>query len=119
VGMKTVLVQPMDKDRYGRLVAVVYLQGSGQSLNLELVKAGLAWWYRRYAPGDRPLEEAEEEARAARRGLWKDPAPIPPWEWRSGQRTARRMAVNPSADPAAAYHGNIGSRIFHRPGCRW
>jgi len=69
VGIKTVLVQPIDKDRYGRLVAVVSLPATGEDLGLELVRAGLAWWYRRYAPRDHDLKEAEERARAARRRL--------------------------------------------------
>jgi len=95
VGMKTVQVQPIDKDRYGRLVAVVSLPETGQVLGLELVRAGLAWWYRRYAPKDQDLREAEERAKAARKGLWADPNPIPPWEWRRGKRIGigRRMEV--------------------------
>ncbi len=37
--------------------------------------------YRRYT-NDQSLSDLEEEARVARRGLWADPDPIPPWEWR-------------------------------------
>jgi type III restriction enzyme len=56
-------------------------------VNLELVRRGLAWWYRHYAPKDKKLERAEEEeARTAKRGLWADAEPIPPWEWRKGRR---------------------------------
>jgi len=95
VGMKTVMVQPMDMDRYGRLVAVVSSQETGKSLNLELIRAGLAWWYRKYAPGDKVLEKAEDEARVAQIRPWADPRPDLPWKWISGQRTA----VNPMADP--------------------
>ena len=51
------------------------------NLNQELVKQGWCWWYRRYAPGDTVLEGLEKEAREARKGLWADLQPVPPWEW--------------------------------------
>ena len=47
-----------------------------------LVKEGWCWWYRKYAPGDTMLEGLEKEAREARIGLWADPQPVLPWEWR-------------------------------------
>ena len=47
-----------------------------------LVKDGWCWWYRKYAPGDTVLEGLEKEAREAKKGLWADPQPVPPWEWR-------------------------------------
>ncbi len=76
----TVTVQVLDRDRYGRTVGVVLLP-DGRSLNHELVRAGLAWMYRRYT-NDQSLSDLEEEARVARRGLWADPHAVPPWEWR-------------------------------------
>ncbi len=51
----------------------------GGSLNRSMVRAGMAWWYPKYAPADRELERLESEARAARRGLWSQPNPVPPW----------------------------------------
>ena len=77
---KTVTVQFVDRDRYGRTVGVVLLP-DGRSLNHELVRAGLAWMYRRYT-NDQSLSDLEEEARVAQRGLWADPHAVPPWEWR-------------------------------------
>jgi hypothetical protein len=44
------------------------------------------WWYRKYAPGDTVLEGLEKEAREAKKGLWVDPAPVPPREWRKRSR---------------------------------
>ncbi len=76
----TVTVQALDRDRYGRTVGVVLLP-DGRSLNHELVRAGFAWMYRRYT-NDQSLSDLEEEARVARRGLWADAEPVPPWEWR-------------------------------------
>ena len=52
------------------------------NLNQELVKQGWCRWYRKYAPGDTVLEGLEKEAREGRKGLWVDPQPMPPWEWR-------------------------------------
>jgi endonuclease YncB( thermonuclease family) len=61
------------------------LVSDGRSLNQELVRAGLAWWSRQYAPHDTTLAQLEAEARAAKRGLWADAAPLPPWEWRKAR----------------------------------
>jgi len=69
------------KDRYGRLIAEVILP-DGRSMNHEMVSDGYAWWYRKYAPNDKALEEAEARARSKRRGLWADDEPVAPWEWR-------------------------------------
>ena len=52
----------------------------GLKLNQELVKQGWCWWYRKYAPGDTVLEGLEQDAREAKKGLWADPLPVPPWE---------------------------------------
>jgi endonuclease YncB( thermonuclease family) len=80
---KSVVVRVMGRDRYGRTIGDVFLP-DGRNLNQELVRAGYAWWYRRYS-ADRRLAALEAEARAARRGLWADPNPQPPWEWRKGR----------------------------------
>jgi endonuclease YncB( thermonuclease family) len=77
---QVVTVQIRTRDRYGRTVADVRLPG-GRFLNEALVRAGYAWWFRRYSSDPR-LAAAEAEARAARTGLWADPLPVPPWEWR-------------------------------------
>ncbi|MBI5018486.1 MAG: thermonuclease family protein [Deltaproteobacteria bacterium] len=82
---RDVTVRETDVDRYGRTVAWVILP-DGRNLNKEMVRVGLAWWYRKYAARDRELERLESEARAARRGLWQDREPVPPWEWRKVRR---------------------------------
>jgi len=78
---KDVTVTVYGHDKRGRTIGEVTLL-HGSVLNHELVKAGLAWWFRLYAPVDPVLEELEKEAREAKRGLWADPHPVPPWEWR-------------------------------------
>lgn len=85
---KVVEVLPVDRDRYGRIVARV--RAGGEELNREQVARGLAWRYDRY---DRANDygRAQEAARGRRSGLWGDPAPVAPWEWRAGE-AARRKA---------------------------
>jgi len=82
---KEVAVTVRGHGKYGRTIGDVILL-DGRVLNQELVKAGLAWWYRYYALGDTVLEGLEKEARNTKQGLWVDPHPIPPWEWRKHRR---------------------------------
>ena len=78
---RPVTVKPHGTDRYKRVVAEVFL-ADGTNLNHHLVIQGWCWWYRKYAPGNTVLEGLENDARASKKGLWVDPHPIPPWEWR-------------------------------------
>lgn len=101
---KAATVHPRTRDAYGRTVARIHVEGA--DLSLELLRAGLAWHFKRYNQ-EPELARLEAEARAARRGLWADRDPIPPWEWR-----------NAPAASTGPYHGNVKSRVFHRKGCR-
>jgi len=85
---KEVTVQTHGKDKYKRTLADLILS-DGTSVNQQLVKEGWCWWYRKYAPGDTVLEGLETEAREARKGLWADPQPVPPWEFRKLERITR------------------------------
>lgn len=76
-----------NRDRYGRTVAVVYCDGV--EANRAQVEHGMAWVNPQYNR-DPSLMRAQENARAMRRGLWSDPAPIPPWKWRKRARQAAR-----------------------------
>ena len=73
-------LQTRSYDEYKRTLGDVILP-DGMNLNQELVRQGVCWWYRKYAPGDTTLEGLEKDAREARIGLWADPQPVPPWEW--------------------------------------
>ena len=119
-------------DRYGRKLGKVTLGRT--DVNLEQLRAGMAWYYRQYAADvfkdDRPIyDRAEREAKAAKRGLWADPRPVAPWEFRLTERGRREATedqparpVHPSpAEPAAATApivGNRRSKIYHWPGCQ-
>jgi len=112
----TLTLTPVTIDRFGRTVGE--LHRDGQHLNRTLVAEGHAWVFRRFAE-DPALLRAEAQARAAERGLWGQPSPMPPWEWRDRQAAA--TAKPPREDPAAPclIKGNVssrGERIYHVPG---
>jgi endonuclease YncB( thermonuclease family) len=77
-------VESVGRDRYRRTLGDV--RCDGQSARETQLRDGLAWVYRKYVPDDSPLHALEAEAREARRGLWQDPDPVPPWVWRKAQR---------------------------------
>jgi len=86
---KAVTVETEKKDRYGRDVGKVLI--NGMDANLAQVQRGFAWHYKAYerqqTANDRKLYDlAKNEARAARRGLWRDAEPIPPWDFRKTKR---------------------------------
>ena len=61
------------------------------NVNLAQFTVGLAWHYKEFAKDQPPQERgqyafAEEEARARKAGLWSEPDPVPPWEWRHGPK---------------------------------
>jgi endonuclease YncB( thermonuclease family) len=97
VAGKFVVVEFNKYDRYGRIVGKVLL--SGEDVNLEQIAAGLAWHYKKYqgeqSPSDRvKYADAERAARRLKLGLWHDPNPLPPWEYRQGERQ-RKKALEP------------------------
>jgi len=82
---KTVNVETNKRDRYGRQIGKVLV--NGRDVNLVQIERGMAWFYRQYqreqSPNDQRLyEAAEDAARADKRGLWRDADPVPPWEFR-------------------------------------
>ncbi len=78
---KAVRVTELGRDKYHRLLGEVVLP-NGRMLNRELVREGVCWWYQKFAPRDTVLEGLEKYAREERKGLWINPQPVPPWEWR-------------------------------------
>jgi endonuclease YncB( thermonuclease family) len=98
VAGKEVFVESDKQDIYGRELGKVWVQPSdcptcGKTLNANYAQilAGMAWWYRYYAKEqsreDRGrYESAEDEAKARGWGLWADPGPINPYQWRKSHR---------------------------------
>lgn len=92
---KDVTVVYQKTDQYGRLVGKILLDG--KDINLEQVKAGMAWHYKEYqeeqTPEDRELyAKAEDEAHNARRGLWQDRDPVAPGVFRKEEKRERQDA---------------------------
>ena len=83
VWKRQVLLWWKSLDRYGRPIAQVSIDG--MDVNAEQVKRGFAWVFRRYS-NDPALLELEAQAKSAGLGLWADPHPIAPWEWRANRR---------------------------------
>lgn len=72
-------IRPQKTDRYGRTVARVTCRG--QDASAHQVRSGMAWVFDRYVT-NRSLYQLQDEARSTGLGLWSEPAPVPPWEWR-------------------------------------
>jgi endonuclease YncB( thermonuclease family) len=75
-------------DRFGRTVGRVTVDG--KDAGLEMLRRGYAWHFKRYeheqSEEDRSAyAQAEIAARTQRLGLWRDPAPQPPWEYRDSR----------------------------------
>ena len=77
---KTVTVDVRDTDRYGRYIGVVSTADI-TDVNLEMLKAGMAWHYSYYDKTP-AYKKAHEHAKKSRKGLWSDPSPINPYDWR-------------------------------------
>jgi endonuclease YncB( thermonuclease family) len=75
----------LDNNKFKRTLGEIVLP-DGRVVNEELLRAGLAWWYRKYAPNRVDLAALEQEAQQAKLGLWADPDPVPPWCYRKHQR---------------------------------
>jgi micrococcal nuclease len=82
---ETVTVQYTEKDRYGRIVGYVKL--NNRNINMEMVEGGYSWRYSQYSR-DTAFQIAQNNARSNNRGLWADPYPTPPWEFRKEQKSA-------------------------------
>lgn len=116
IGRDAVVCRRVATDRYGRAVATC--QENGQDLNAWMVSQGWAVAYRQYALD---YVAAENEARAAGRGIWSSRFEMP-WDWRRKRRDGPRPTADIRHDGAACViKGNVnsqGGRIYHLPGGR-
>ena len=83
VFQRTVTIEVVDTDRYGRTVAKIWLDD--RDINREMVREGHAWAYCDYLQ-DASLLDDEAHAREQQLGLWGLPDPVAPWSWRRGDR---------------------------------
>ncbi|MHC2990731.1 SNase-like nuclease [Pontibacter sp. HJ8] len=112
---KNVRLIEHNKDRYGRTVGTIVLP-DGRSLNEEMVREGFAWHYKAYSK-DKNLENLEADARRFKRGLWQDPNPVAPWDFRK-QKPAP-VDNSKASVPAGATNRKVylcdssGSAVYH------
>lgn len=121
---KTVTLDCNGQETYGRLVCKVLLP-NGEDVDLDQVKAGLAWHYKQYAFSQSEEDQAkygaaEDAARMAHLGLWADANPVQPQDFRHGSQS--RLCFDPPDHRImCAYNGpvrgNRRSHIYHWPGC--
>lgn len=113
-------------DPYQRLVCKILLP-NGEDVDLDQIKAGMAWHYKQYqrlqsATDRAAYGAAEDAARRARLGLWADAEPMQPQDFRHGTRSElcldnhdHRIACSEAYD--GPVRGNMRSHIYHWPGC--
>lgn len=104
VGSNDVRVVTQGEDRTGQIIGDVYcrLDGSKETdrethLNVFVVEQGLAWHFVRYAPDNKTLAEAQKSAREQKAGLWAEPEPAAPWDWRRQQQEEEKKALEDKA----------------------
>jgi len=99
---REIRVEVVKTDFFQRLVGRVFVEG--RDAGLAQLHAGLAWHFKRYdadlAPAQRRhYAQAERQARLRGLGLWRDPAPVPPWEHRAQARRSRAGEPGATIDP--------------------
>jgi endonuclease YncB( thermonuclease family) len=77
---KDVRIETHGRDKYWRTLGTVF-QGEA-NINQALVREGWCWWFSKFVPKDAVLKQLEQEAKDAKKGLWADPNPTPPWLYR-------------------------------------
>lgn len=81
----TLVINEKNKyDRNKRLIAEIILE-DGRNLNKELVKNGLAWHFKKYSDS-KEYDQLEKTARNRKIGIWSEPDPTAPWDWRKSKK---------------------------------
>ena len=83
---KDCTVESLGPDKYGRVIGRVTV--GGKDVNAAMLEGGMAWHFARY-DDRKSMADRHEAARKACVGLWADPKPIPPWEWRKMSKEER------------------------------
>lgn len=96
-----VVLTTYNRDQYGRTIADVQLP-NGKILNNELVRTGFAWWYEHYAPNNKILSQLQQTAKKGHFGLWAQPNPIAPWDFRHGTAANSDASTAPETTATTA-----------------
>ena len=86
VNGKTLEIEEKNRDRYGRTVAIVYV--NGKNINEEMVKNGNAWWYQEYDKKDTKMQTYQENAKKNKLGLFGKRGYVEPWNYRKEKKAA-------------------------------
>ena len=110
---KTVTVKWKEKDRYERILGDIYI---GQRwINAEMVQEGMAWHYNFFSK-DATIAAAQTKAKASKIGIWSQPNPVPPWDFRKGKGTANRGPPEKGTSTTKVFTTKSGKK-YHRDGC--
>ncbi|WP_301099756.1 thermonuclease family protein [Otariodibacter sp.] len=109
---KEVNVVSTGYDQYHRLLGVIYDEKQ-RNINLALVEQGMAWAYYKTKP---IYQQAEQQARLARIGLWQDPNPINPADWRKNKRSHSSKNLQKNSTNRPLTNSNID--CSHQLSCK-
>lgn len=117
VAGKTVRILVTGTDKYKRTLGKVEIEGV--DVNAQMIEDGWAWHYKKYNSEMR-LSKLEEQAKTAKKGLWAEENPLPPWEFRARQKTggiAETAAEPPAESSPAGFWLNTSSGVRHNSRC--
>lgn len=114
VGKRQIQVTTQAVDQYGRTVGLISLDRL--NVNEEQVRRGMAWEYSHYH-SDRAYIVLQSEAQQARRGLWQQTSPQPPWQWRKSHAPSKpaysqrhQSHLGPSSPKIHSYDVSCGHK---------
>ncbi|WP_018971091.1 thermonuclease family protein [Rubritalea marina] len=115
---KQIIAKSNTRDRYGRYVATLYL--NGENINAWMLSQGLAWHYTKYSKSEE-LKALERDARSKKIGLWNETRiPIAPWQFRSLRiQTITLEKAENSQTSTQRYWLNTSSNVRHNSSCEW
>lgn len=113
---ETVVVEHSRPDRMGQIIGSVTL--GDRWINREMIEEGWAW-YDKTTSESGELAAAEAKARAAKVGLWSEPNPVPPWEWKDPKSggPAEKWTEETGENTDTVYVSETSNK-YHRKGCR-
>ena len=110
---KTVTVRWTEKDRYERILGDVYI--GKRRINAEMVQEGMAWHYKFFSK-DATIAAAQTKAKAGKVGLWSQPDPVAPWEFRRKKSSTSKAPPEKGTNTTKVFTTKSGKK-YHRDGC--
>lgn len=114
---KTVQIDVISEEKFGRKIAQVYLDNL--YVNQEMVKRGYAWWYEHFAPEASNLKLAQSEAQSKSLGLWQESNPKEPWAYRQGKTSDKKDKSDHTEEQIPLkYWISVRSNKVHNQSCQ-